>query len=707
MMRKMVWAATAAVVLATNAQAAEKAAEAAGTSPRDYDLITVEGQRYTATAPGTGSKTNVENKDIPAAIVTVPEAVLRDQGVHSMNDALANASAVAPVFAGGYGVADNYLIRGLPMRFLRDGLPDGPSFMGYRRSLADVSVLEVLKGPGSALYGRAEAGGSVNLITKAPQDEWAGEVGGSIGSRWDSWTAFGDITGPLTNGINARLIGNYEDSDGYRGLKRRITEVLPTVSVKLGEGHELVLDYDYRDSHSVVDNYGIPFTVDGKLADIDEKSRLYSPFNYADQTLHRFTVSDRAQVLPDLQLRAAVIYDTRDIEVARNAGGNILNASGVSTSRNGRTQVDDSEFWTAQAEAVITPTTGAIKHTILLGVEYNSTDMTTVRRNYNLPNAGIIGGRIDAPETAIPTVTTLGFDRRIQSDSMSVYAQEQMDISDVLKLRGGVRYDSVKLVDEGFVGATQRRIAGNPNLFSWQVGAVYEASEQLSFYSGYARGKFVSIQTESTSLTPVPESSSQVEAGIKAEIIPGRLNANLAVFETKRDKYFVTLVPGGNPEPVGKQRSRGVELDVVGSPFDGLSIIGNFAYVDAINRSAALSSVTLLATNQSMLGKRISSTPETSGALWANYTVPQGPLAGLGFGAGVTYKGASYVDSLELLRVPSYTLVRAALSYRQEAWEAQLVVNNLTNRTWYSVPTFIGALPGEPRSVQLSLRARF
>jgi iron complex outermembrane recepter protein len=172
------------------------------------------------------------------------------------------------------------------------------------------------------------------------------------------------------------------------------------------------------------------------------------------------------------------------------------------------------------------------------------------------------------------------------------------------------------------------------------VGAVYEASEQLSFYSGYARGKFVSIQTESTSLTPVPESSSQVEAGIKAEIIPGRLNANLAVFETKRDKYFVTLVPGGNPEPVGKQRSRGVELDVVGSPFDGLSIIGNFAYVDAINRSAALSSVTLLATNQSMLGKRISSTPETSGALWANYTVPQGPLAGLGFGAGVTYKGA-------------------------------------------------------------------
>ena len=84
----------------------------------------------------------------------------------SLDDALANASAIAPNFAGGYGVADNYVIRGLPMRFLRDGLPDGPSFMGYRRTLSDVAEIEVLKGPGSALYGAEAYAGVINIITR-------------------------------------------------------------------------------------------------------------------------------------------------------------------------------------------------------------------------------------------------------------------------------------------------------------------------------------------------------------------------------------------------------------------------------------------------------------------------------------------------------------------------------------------------------------
>lgn len=82
------------------------------------------------------------------------------------------------------------------------------------------------------------------------------------------------------------------------------------------------------------------------------------------------------------------------------------------------------------------------------------------------------------------------------------------------------------------------------------------------------------------------------------------------MFQTKRDDYFVTLVPGADPVPVGEPRSRGVELDVVGNPFKGFSVIGNLAYVDAVNHSAVLASVALLATNQSVLSKQISSTPK-------------------------------------------------------------------------------------------------
>ncbi|EWS96904.1 hypothetical protein BG00_15305 [Pseudoalteromonas sp. SCSIO_11900] len=42
--------------------------------------------------------------------------------------------------------------------------------------------IEVLKGPGSALYGRSEPGGTVNIVTKKPQFEQQGELKLSLGS---------------------------------------------------------------------------------------------------------------------------------------------------------------------------------------------------------------------------------------------------------------------------------------------------------------------------------------------------------------------------------------------------------------------------------------------------------------------------------------------------------------------------------------------
>ena len=672
----------------------------------DGSAIIVTGTRYDDPV-ATGSKTGVDPHDVPAAIVVIPEQVLRDQDVRSIDGALANASAVAPSFGGGYGFGDNFVIRGLPMRFLRDGLPDGPTTVGYHRTLADVTSVEVLKGPGSALYGRAEAGGSVNLTSRAPADVWGVTGLASYGS-FDAITLTGGATGPLADSASVRLIGNYERSDGCRGLSRRYIDILPSVEVDLGK-HKLTFDYDHRDQSAVVDNYGLPFTTARVIAAIDPTSRFYSAFNRVDQVINRFTIADTLKARDDLTLRAAVVYDTRALNIRRNAGSAVINAAGQMTGRGGRLQTDRNDYWTGQAEAVWTPRTGAVQHTILFGAEYASSDLTTLRRTYVLPNVSIVNGRADAPETLAALASSVaGFDRRITSDTLSVYAQEQIDIADTVKIRGGIRYDSVDLVDNGLVGTVARRIAGDAGLVSWQVGAVYKPAEWVSLYGGYARGKFLALNTESTALSPIPESSSQIEAGVKTSVLDGKLTANFAAFETRRDDFFVTLVAGADPVQVGAQKSRGVELDIVGAPIAGLNIIGNVAYVDARNRSSALASVTGIATNQPVLGKRLGSTPEWSGSLWAAYEIqPGSPLAGVNIGAGVTYKDAVFADQLELLRVPGYAVLRAALGYRTKHVDVQVTVNNIANIRYYTVPTGVGAQVGDPRSVQVTVRTHF
>ena len=663
--------------------------------------IVVTGQQQRS---DTGSKTGTDPRDIPAAVVVIEREVLAQQDVRTLDDALRNASAVTPVFGGGYGLSDNYLIRGLPMRFLRDGLPDGPTFVGYRRTLADVASIEVLKGPGSALYGRAEAGGSVNLTTLAPLDEFGARGEASVG-RFGSTAFTADVTGPLGGGASARLIGNLERTDGYRGLARRFVDVLPGLSADLGD-HRVTLDYDHRDQRLTVDNYGIPFTVAGRLAPVDRQARFYSPFNRVEQVIDRVTLSDTARVHPALQLRAALSYDTRDVAITRNAGGNVVNAAGVMTGRNGRTQRDAAEYWTAQFEAVASVRTGTVGHTALLGAEYADFAVDTRRVNYALPNVVVAGGTARAPETGFG-VTTPAFDRRIRSRTLSLYGQDQVELGRTVKLRAGVRYDAVELVDDGVQGARRRRIAGSPDLLSYQVGAVWQPAAWLSLYGGTAHGRFVSVQTESQSLSPIPETSDQVEAGVKTAFLDGRLRADLAVFETRRDDYFVTLVPGGDPVQAGRQRSRGVELDIGGSPHPGLTLIANAAYVDARNRSAALSSLTGIASNQSVAGNRLPSTPRWSGSVWAAFEVPGGALRGLSLGGGLFGKGAVFVDQLERLRVPGYRIARAALAYRFGPVQAQVTVENLGNARYFTVPTFVGALPGEPRSVKLTVRAGF
>ena len=73
----------------------------------------------------------------------------------------------------------------------------------------------MLKGPGSALYGRGEPGGTINIITKKPEFSREGYIEATVGS-YDLYRLEGDYTDELSSNMAFRINGSYQDAGSFR-----------------------------------------------------------------------------------------------------------------------------------------------------------------------------------------------------------------------------------------------------------------------------------------------------------------------------------------------------------------------------------------------------------------------------------------------------------------------------------------------------------
>jgi iron complex outermembrane recepter protein len=670
---------------------------------------------YTPGVASTGSKIAVPLKDLPMAVVVVPNEVIAEQAGKTMNQVLSNVSNVQPVYGGGYGFADSYVIRGLRMRFLRDGVADGPALINYARSFADVQSVEVLKGPGSAVYGSSAPGGVVNVTSKQPSKNFgaAAELSfGGLGLR----QVTGDVTGALSDDAAARLIFNDYHTDGIRGLAANIRELTGKLDYRINAANKLSFGYEHRENNNVVDNYGILFNTAGQVVNAPKDARYYSPFNKVSQTIDRFSVIHDLTISGTLSLRNAASYDQRKIDIVRNAGGNVANAAGVMTGRNGRVQKDNASYTNVSSE-LTWKIPGAVPQTVLFGTEYEVIRNTTSRFSYSLPNITNVLAPV-VPETALAGLAqTRVFDKQIGANTLSLYAQNQLEFSKQWKARAGLRIDRAKFFDDGIgnsltvptVTNVYRKLDAAQTLPSWQLGMVYQPSNDLSFFAGANKGRFLNIQTESVNLDRQAERSGQIELGAKTTWLNEKLNVNVTYFETTRNDYLVALTAGADPLPVGQAKSKGFEIDVMGNPLPGWNVVGAFGQIDARstgNERSVINGITT-AQGESVNGKQLTATPRTALSFWNTFQLQTGDFKGLGFGAGFVRKGESYADSLEKLKVPGYTVYNASVFYKVGKSEVALNLKNLTNAQYFSVPTFSGALPGEPRQLLLTLRTKF
>lgn len=190
-----VWALTSVgVALAQSLEEEEELAMAYG----DRALVSIATGRQQAVSRAPAVATVITARDIEAMGATELEQVLESvPGLHVSVHSL----SYNPIYSF-RGIFTTYNPQVL---MLVNGIPITNVFLGNRSlvwggmPLENVARIEVIRGPGSALYGADAFSGVINVITKTAADIKGTEVGvrtGSFDSR-DAWVQHGGELGPL------------------------------------------------------------------------------------------------------------------------------------------------------------------------------------------------------------------------------------------------------------------------------------------------------------------------------------------------------------------------------------------------------------------------------------------------------------------------------------------------------------------------------
>ncbi|MBW4612453.1 MAG: TonB-dependent siderophore receptor [Desmonostoc vinosum HA7617-LM4] len=650
-------------------------------------VVTGEQDGYLIPQASTATKTDTSLRDIPQSIQIVPRKLLDDRQITRVEQVADTVPGVQPFVSYGGTPTANFIIRGFNSgdNVYRDGFREF-SFANPI-NIAGIEQIEFLKGPASVLYGQNEPGGLVNVVSKQPLQQPYYSPALTIGS-FDFYQGTLDISGPLNERKTAayRLNLAYENAGSFRDfVDSKAIFVAPALSFELGPQTKLTFNLEYQNYNFTFDR-GFPAELE--IFQVPTSRFLGEPdFNDATINYGRASYVLEHQFSENWKLRHGFA-----IAIANNEVFAILPESLQADRRTvdrGISRSDErQENYTLQTEVSGKFQTGSVAHQVLLGVE-----LLRYRFNYQFFNSAIAPIDLFNPTYGAqpegPFVDEFGPDT-YGTDAISFYFQDQVTFSQQWKLLAGGRLDLAHTSDRS--GFDQTLATDNTDLaFSPRVGLVYQPFDWLSLYASYASSfNPVIFGTSRTGESFEPEQGSQLEAGIKADVIPSRLSATFAVYEITKKNVLIT-----DPEDdrfslqTGEQKSQGIEFNLVGRPIDGWDIALSYAYTDAF-----VSEDTFIP-----VGDELAGSAKHQFGLWNSYELQTGTLKGLGFGLGLYYvsKREAVLPNTDV-DLPSYFRADAAIFYKRDNWKVQLNVNNLTNADIYNTRGFL-VMPQPPLTV--------
>jgi catecholate siderophore receptor len=700
-----------------------------------------EGSNFRTDTTRSSTRTDTPLRDVPQFINLVPQTLIRSQNANTLQDALRNVPGISYAAAeGGTSANQVFYLRGFPLN--QDIFIDGVRDLGeYNRDLFATEAVEVLKGSSALMFGRGSTAGVINQISKVADRLDRREVAVTVGS-FNQKRATADLNFRTGESSAVRLIALAEDSNSFR-FERDVEKLgfAPSLWMNVGKATDITLSYYYLKARDVTD-FGQPtlFTPGtgffGFPPVSPKKYYGYAAHDYANYETHIATLRLDHQFNNDVSLRNTLRWanykresestistlattDANGAPVTRSTPLSLLVVNRNHDS--GRTRDNDDMALINQTEVTWKLSTGAVKHTVLTGLELAHEKLD--RRNYVLDaNPALAGAQVPTsqtsylnpnPFTTLSYTKTPNLDAVAEANTVALYVQDQIEFTPQWKALFGARFEHYKseaqtMRASALSGAAAGPFSRTDNMLSGRAGLIWQPTTVQSYYVSWGNSYNPSGElgtyggTAATQLNAVnealePEKNQNYEVGAQWDVLRG-LQLRAAVFRNEKTNARMADPVSGVTVLEGKRRVDGVEFEATGSIASNWDVYSGIAFMNGeiVNGPANVRGNTPLGV------------ADVAGNVWTVYRLGGGWEIG---GGARGQKGTWLTDTnIPGSTIPSYVVYDATIAYVQKQYEIRLNLYNLADKTHYiggynNSPNRV--LPGVPRSAAVTVRYNF
>ncbi|WP_404941745.1 TonB-dependent receptor [Pseudomonas danubii] len=646
-------------------------------------------------------------RETPKSVTIITDTLMQERAVSTLTDALRTTPGITfGAGEGGTPLGDRPFIRGFEAS--TDIMIDGIRDVGrMNHEVFNYEQIEIVKGPGSAYSGRGSTGGTINLISKVPQQEdfSAGSLTLGTDHQRRSTLDLNQYLPEQNMALRLNAMKHEADTPGRDHVQVSRWGVAPSVTFGLNTDTRATLSYYHLQTDDMPDQ-GIPVSeISGKPIKVD-RDNFYG-FTQRD---FRKTSADLAtlQLEHDFNDHLTLRNTTRqgrsmqDYVMSRPISTAAQEqANTVQRAARGRNVVNESLI--NQTDIFGTFDTGSIGHSYSAGLEF-SRERIDVKNRYASPKNSNLGD-LNHPNPKDPFAPVLRGDGQhtvTQHNNRAVYVMDTLALHEQWDLNLGVRYDAYHVRDPSQ--------SNRSNMWTYQSGIVFKPLPYGSIYLSYGTSFNPSGETAGQSggadgaaggrLSNLdPEKSRSLELGTKWDLLNERLALTAAVFKTEKTNAR-TYDPISNEVTLdGDVEVKGFEVGATGHLTDQWEVMAGYTYLDAKTVKYASGR------NTDFNGNQMKFIAPNSASLWSTYMLTDR----LKVGAGANYVGERYTNDENTRSLDAYWRYDAMLAYRvNKNLDLQFNVLNLTDKTYYDashVGMFATVAPG--RSAELAANVRF